>query len=491
MNKTSDTYTVSVHAYWHTLMPPLQHSLVGDAVMINQFEPLVKSGKKGLIEPLAAKAWDISADRKTIRFFIDTSRRFSDGGSLSAADFKRSWEDGLRMQPVSNNSSLVDVFANLHGMEDFKKTGALSGVKAGSDGVLELEFEKPVRSALEHLSGLRYAAYRISGGRPIGTGAYVIEEADKTLTLSPNKYYSGEAVALRRARIVPLPASEALARVKAGKVDLVLFAEKADAAPGLGGDAGPIAAAFGQEGTHLVVNLNARPGRFFSDSASRRAFQALMLKVFDKNNEAWTRSFQTEGFLRDPQSYLPFQSGRLDDGEAAAIIKEGEPGIKKLIADTAARPLLIMSGTGWDWLAGYLKEAGLSVSEKSRGDFEEKDWLKMMYKTFEPDILPARASVTEVDPDGLYHLLGRNGAIFSPMLERAAVADKLEEGRMLLEQGRIAEHYKGVSREILREVPYVHLGYLYRKVAYNPARLRLKRGLLNRDSYSLLSFEPN
>lgn len=212
--------------------------------------------------------------------------------------------------------------------------------------------------------------------------------------------------------------------------------------------------------------------------------------MFEKKHETWTRSFQTEGFLRDSQSYLPFQSGRLEDSEVSDIIKEGESGIRQFIADTGRQPLLIKSGTGWDWLIGYLKEAGVSVSEKSSVNLEEKDWLGMLYKTFEPDILPARASVTEVDPDGLYHLLGRNGAIFSPMLERRAVADRLEEGRTLLDQSAIAEHYKGVSREILKEVPYVHLGYLYRKISYNPARLRLKRGLLNRGNYGLLSFEP-
>ncbi len=38
MDTGGETYTVSVHAYWHTLMPPLQHSMVGDAVMMHQFE---------------------------------------------------------------------------------------------------------------------------------------------------------------------------------------------------------------------------------------------------------------------------------------------------------------------------------------------------------------------------------------------------------------------------------------------------------------------
>lgn len=263
MHKNNDIYTASVHAYWHTLMPPLQHSMVGDAVMINQFEPLVKSGKKGLIEPLGAKAWEISPDRKLIRFFIDTSRRFSDGTPLSAADFKRSWEDGLRINPVSNNSSLVDVFANLRGINEFKQTGVVSGVNVIGDNILELHFDKPIRSAMEHLTGLRYSAYKMLDGKPIGTGAYVVEEKEKTLALTPNKHYSGESVALRNVKIMVLPATEAVAQVKAGKLDVVLFAEKADADLAAQTPNPRISSAFGQEGTHMLVNLNARPGRFF------------------------------------------------------------------------------------------------------------------------------------------------------------------------------------------------------------------------------------
>jgi len=472
-------------------MPPLQHSLVGDAVMVNQFEPLVRMGKAGLLEPQAAKSWEVSPDRKKITFIVDTSRKFSDGTTLNARDFKRSWEDGLRMQSLSNNSSLADVFVNLRGVDKFKETGTISGIKTSGQDMLELEFDKPIRSAIEHLSGLRYSAYKMAGPVPIGTGPYEISENNKTLMLTPNKYYSGEEVALRKVRIVVLPASEAVSRVKAGGVDIVLFAEKANAEANTLKEGGSLEYAYGQEGMHLVVNLNGLPGHFFSNEHHRLAFQTVMMRVFKNSPNKWTKDFQTAGFLRDSQSYLPFQAGRIDEKEAQRIIEDGERYIPELLKASAKHPLLIKSGTGWDWLPEFLRENGISVASKSQLDLEEKDWLGMLYKTFEPDILPARASITEVDADGLYHLLGRNGAIFSPMLGRKTIEDSLEKGRKLLDQKAIAEHYKNVSREILKEVPYVHLGYIYRKIAFNPGAVRIKPSLLNRGNFGLLSFEPN
>jgi ABC-type transport system substrate-binding protein len=461
--------------------------MIGDAVMVNQFEPLVRSGKFGLIEPLGAKSWEVSHDRKNIRFIIDSSRKFSDGTGLTAQDFKRSWEDGLRMQSASNNSSLADVFANLRGIGDFARDGTISGIKTSGKEILELEFTKPIRSALEHLSGLRYAAYKMSGSALIGTGPYVMTEDNKVLTLIPNKYYSDGEVALQNVRIIVLPPAEAVSRVKSGDVDMVLFAEKSDSDT----CSSTVECVYGQEGTHQVITLNGLPGRFFSERNHRRAFQALMMRVFKNPPNKWTDILQTEGFVRDSQSYLPFQAGRIESEEAERMIKEGEKYIPSLLADSLKSPLLIKSGTGNDWLPVFLKEEGVAISDKSRMDLEEKDWLGMLYKTFEPDILPARASVTEVDADGLYHLLGRNGAIYSPMLGRKSVEDSLEKGRKLLDQEAIVEHYKKVSREILEEVPYVHLGYIYRKIAFNPKTVRIKPGLLNRRNYSLLSFEPN
>lgn len=370
MSNKNRIYTVGVHAYWYTLVPPLQHSLVGDAVMSHQFEPLVRSGNRGILEPLAAKSWEFNKNRSKLRFTIDTSRRFSDGSYLCAADFKRSWEDGLRMQPVSNNSSLADVLANIRGVSAFKEKKEIEGLRVLGKDILELEFDKPVRSALEHLSGVRYAAYKTIGDKTIGTGPYVMTEKNQVLTLTPNSYYSGEAVAINNAQIMVVPGADALNKLRSGELDMVLFAEKAELRGCAEGKLSPIKCTFGQEGTHLLVSLNGMPGRFFSDTLHRKAFQVLLLKVFKNSPNKWTQNFQNTGFLQDSQSFLKFQAGRISDEEAESIITEGERYVPQLIEATQRFPLSVKAGQGWDWLIDYLKVEGIKLSENSEAGLE-------------------------------------------------------------------------------------------------------------------------
>ena len=487
MAKQERVYVVGVPAYWQTLIPPLQHSLVGFGVMINQFEPLIRRGRKGVLEPLAASSWDFSEDRKHLRFKIDTSRQFSDGSKLFAKDFKKSWEDGLRMQPRASNSSLADALSNLKGFSKLNEKGSIDGLRVVGADVLELEFEKPVRSALDHLSGVRYSVYKTSGSITLGTGPYVITEKDRILELVPNKFYSGEKPGLKNVRIIVAAANTAFEKLKTGEIDAQLFAENAKL-PGCDeGGGGQVQCAFGQEGTHLIVALNGLPGAFFSKPANRSAFQALVLQRFKGEKATWP--IQTNGFLRDPQSFLKFQAGRLSDEEAAVVINEGERHIPEFIKATNKHPLRLSQK--WDWLVEYLTERGVHLEKNIRATITEEERLNIYHKTFDVDVMPMTASVYDGDPDCLYHLLGRSGAIFSPMIERSGVTKMLEGGRRLLDQSKLHLYYRDVSKTILQEVPYIHLGYYYRGVAYNSTRVHVNESFGNRNNQSLTVFSPN
>lgn len=487
MSHKEAVYTIGVPAYWATLIPPLQHSLVGDGVIEHQFDPLIRMGEKGITEPLAAKSWEFSADKKTLRFIIDTSRRFSDGSHVSAEDFKRSWEDGLRMEPKSANSSLSDGLGNLKGFSDFTDKGTIEGVRVISEDTLELSFVKPVRLVLEHLAGGRFSAYKMKDGQPIGTGPYIITENDKVLTLTPNPHYAGPAVGLKTVKIVVAPPDSALEKLRAGAIDAFLFAETASLPGCLEGKLAPVLCAYGQEGGHMIAGLNGRHGRFFSDPEHRLAFQALILKNIAQAETA----FSARGFMRDDQSFLKFQSGRIPEGEAQRIIKSGEAHIERLIKDTQAKPLYLAAASrGWQWIIDCLRANGVKLSEESRADFTAAEFWEMYYKTFEPDIMPMGASVSDGDPDGLYHLLGRQGAIFSPILERRETCDGMESGRDLLDFSRLPGHYQEISKSILKEVPFVHLGYLYRRIAYNADRLTVNNPMISRNNVNILALEP-
>lgn len=480
-------YTVGVPSHWGTIVPPLQHTLIGDAVIAYQFNPLVKTEDKGLIVPAAARSWELSPDRRIVRFKINIGLRFSDGSYLQAADFKRSWEDGLRLESKSSNSSLADGLSNLRGFHDFKNTGVISGVRVLSDDTLELEFEKPVRRTLQRFTGGRFSVYKMVGGVPIGTGPYVITEAGQVLTMEANPYYAGQAPALKHVKILNVPAKVALEKLQSGEIDAYLIAEMA-LMPGCDeGKLAPISCSSGQEGMHLIINLNGLPGRLFADPANRAAFQALVWQNIGQAKEA----FNARGFESDPQSFLQFQSGRIHDDEVQAAIRAGEPYVKQFLEATEKTPLFLAAGPlGWEWLADILRKNGVKLSDTTRFDFPPKEFWEMYYKTFTPDIMPMGASVSDGDPDGLYHLLGRHGAIFSPITERKAVCDGMETGRELLDLTKLGAHYEAVSRDILKEIPYVHLGYLNRRVAYNSDRLHLKESFVGRHNLSILDFSP-
>lgn len=487
MPVSKTVYTVGVPTYWGTLTPPLQHSLVGDAVLEYQGEPLARMGEQGIMEPLSAKSWEFSADHRKLILKIDTTRRFSDGSFLCAKDFKRSWEDGLRMTPKSSNSSLADGLVNIKGYSNFKEKGEITGIHIIGKDTLRIEFNKPIRLALKYLSGGRFSAYKTVNKSIIGTGPYIITEKNKELILTPNLYYAGRKPALKRVKIVFAAPETVVKKMQSGEIDAYLFAETANLPGCDNGVTGSIRCARGQEASHNIIQLNGLKGRFFADSKHRLAFQALVAKHIN----AAEKAFSARGFMRDNQSFLKFQAGRIPETEAQAIIRNGEQYIPRLIQATKSHPLdMASSAAGGTWIMDSLRGEGILFTKSSKKDFEFKELVKMYYKTSVPDIMTITASVSDGDPDGLYHLIGRHGAIFSPMTERKNVCDGMEYGRQLLNLSQLPLHYQKVSRSILEEVPYVHLGYFYRRMAYNADKLRVNEKILGRNNPNILLLEP-
>lgn len=486
--KSDDKHlTVAIPAYWGATLPPLQHSAFGAVVLDNQFEPLVRRGNNGLIEPLSAKSWEISPDYRVIKFKIDTSRRFSDGSRLTAHDFKKSWEDGLRMKPKSKNQSVADILYDLKGFGTFAKDGTITGVRVASDDMLELEFEKPARVAVEYLSGHRYAAYKMIDGRGIGTGPYVMEEKGETLLLTPNPYYPAKEPRFEHLKIVVTAPEKLHESLQSGAVDAAVFVEKSNLSECLDESSSRIRCIYSQEADHVIVEINGLPGRLFADRNHRQALQAL---VHDKLEEQGLPiQLKTNHLIRDPQTLLTFQPGRLPEKEALELLQQGRRHIPALIKASEKIPVYLVCGRDCAWLLSLLRDAGVKVSEKSgRTDFSKI--LAMSYKTHEADLIFGTFSVYNGDPDGLYHVLGRKGAIYSEQMDRDGVSDLLEEGRTILDRAQLAPHYSKVAKAILSEVPYVHIGFVGRGVAYDPAKTRVSESFVNRNNHRVTLFEP-
>ncbi len=461
---------------WLSINPSLQHTLFADMVLSNQFDSLLGADDDSRIVPNAATSWSANADRTQYEFKIDTSRRFSDGTYLSAHDFKNSWEEGLRLAPRSNNSSLLDVLYLVEGFEDFEKKGSISGIETPDAETLRIRLKSPFRMLMDHLTGARMSAFKKdSSGNYIGTGCYVFsEKSPDEIDMVPNKFRE-KCESLSPINLKYVEAKDAMGMLERGEVDGIvnglsnLFSEMPKTEK--------ITRVTGTFSNHIVFVLNGKSGRFFENPKYRRTFQSLLLREIKKGDVA---GYHSPFAQVDPQTILPGQSGRLPPSEIAPQVDVSENDIDELIEATKKNPLLMYTGAGRGVLFDVVKRAGLKLDPKSL-EVSRPRTLEVYYKTHEPDILPFILSVFGTDPDGIYHMLGKSGAILSPMAYRPGVAALLEQGRQLVNFEDLDPHYKKVNRAIFHEVPFVHVGYGNVVMLYRNDRLKMRTGFVRRN----------
>ncbi len=469
---------------WGDLKPALQHTLIADVILGNVFEPLARLTSRGTLRPAAARSWAVSDDRRIFTFKIDVTRCFSDGTPLSAHHFKTAWEHGLALTPRSANSSLADVLYKVVGSEAFEETHTLSGVRALNAETLQVEFKTPFRMALEHLAGIRYSAVLIKDGKDLGTGPYrFLTHSENSVELERNPYAPIQAP-FSLASIVKIPLTEGAKALEEGTIDA--YHDFGRSLEPICQEEGRIACFTGLESGHDTLRINGLPGRLFSDPKMRLALQSLLyqnefsaLKRIRKNSPS---------FRSDPQSFLPLQAGRLSDSEIAMLSAQGDAFIPDLLAASAKKPITVLTSQS-PILIEVLKDLGLHLSERS-GLITFKEQLGIYYKTHDVDVLFGTPSVASGDPDGIYHVLGKEGAISSPMIQRPGVMDLLEEGRKILNLEDLPAHYQKVSRAILTEVPYIHVGFRIAQIAYRSDRVRLNEAVKGRDDDDIILYEP-
>ncbi|MGZ3774077.1 MAG: ABC transporter substrate-binding protein [Pseudobdellovibrionaceae bacterium] len=476
MSKGLEKIKIASGGSWISLHPGLQHTVYADLVLSNQFDSLVGISEQGQLMPLGAKSWKISSDYKTFEFEIDHSRLFSDGSALTSYDYKRSWEDALSLSPKSNNNSLLDVLYKVIGFEDFEKTKMLSGIETPSKSTLIIRFKTPFRMAIDHLQGNRFSAYKeIAKDKFIGTGCYIIaEKSADLLELTPNPYNS-KCKNLQTIELSVVKPDVAISELRSGKLDV--FAYGFTSYLNSNSDEKNIRTVSGFEASHEVLFLNGIKGHFFENPKYRLAMQYLLQKSFDSTFLSFKDPVL---FERDTQVYLPFQQGRLNEGEPEAIISEGEKYVEEMIAASKKHPLVVYTIYNREWVLDLVKKTGVSISDKSKA-VTQREFLNVVYKTNEADLMPIPFSLAGNDPDNIYHALGRSGAIASKMVHREEVADLLESGREITDLTKLDEHYKEVSRSVLRQVPFVHLGFSKSFAMFREDKIRLKTDFVRRN----------
>ncbi|MEB8431489.1 ABC transporter substrate-binding protein [Cocleimonas sp. KMM 6892] len=105
------------------------------------FEGLIRVGKYGEPEPGAAKRWRINALDKTIVFYLNPSKRWSDGSPVVANDFALAWQSVLKTS--KNQNALYFALMNLAGAKEYSEGSSkvLKGIQVIDPYTLRLEFD--------------------------------------------------------------------------------------------------------------------------------------------------------------------------------------------------------------------------------------------------------------------------------------------------------------------------------------------------------------
>ncbi len=468
---------------WNDLIPTLQHTAYADALMHNQFEPLVVLGESGTITEMAAKSWSISKDKKEFTFDIDTTKKFSNGVSLTAKHFKDSWEYSLTVTPKSAKNSLLDVLYKIEGIEDFKKNGEITGLKVLDDKTLKIVFKESFRMGLSHLGGTRMAAFVKDGDKYLGTGPYVINEISKTELLLTKNKYSTTPAGFPKVSVKVIPFEQSREALKNGDIDLYAFAEVAQVKSC---EDSFMKCVSGAENRHMTLVLNGKKGRLLSNPNHRKAFQYLFFEGLSLKDIPEKDRVKSQ---IDPQIFLPMQAGHLPVEKVNEIVAEGKKHVDAFIKATQSQPLYFAHTKGTRWYRDYLSEKGIVLSKKTE-EVKGRRLLEMYYQTHEPDALPMYLSVFSGDPDGIYHAIGLNGAISSPMLHRNKVTALLEEGRKILDFKDVGPHYQKVTKSVLEEVPFIHMGFLKDMVILRKDQVEIDRKYVGREGGRFTAYRP-
>lgn len=488
MTQNAKVLTVALPEGWGPLTPPEQSMAMAEQILMAEFEVLISYDMQGNLIPQLAMAWESSTDLKTIIFTIDTSRQFSNGGHLTSGVFKKSFEHSLTVDPTSSNLSSLDVLNLVEGFENFKNSGVLSGIQTPSPDKLVIKFKKPFRRALAFLSGIRYAAFMITeDGKYLGTGPYRIESlSSREVNLSKNPYFP-QHLGFESIRIIGLESREWGQAICEDKYDVYYNLDINKIESCSANRESDIDFTGGAIGGHVHLKLNALDGRIFSNPKLRMAMQYLVVRRVLPELQ---KHLNMNRVAFDPQFLAPLQQGRLSDDSADRIIDEGRQWVSDLIEYSKKKPIHFTTNNKKDLvILELLENLGVRFTESS-AVFSAENTSTIYYKTFEYDMMYGGAGFGAQDPDDLYHLLGRNGAISSPTIQRDKVVAILEAGRSALTQEDLINAYKDLSSTILREVPVIHMGYLREGFLYNHNRVKIESQSMNTFAFNYTQFTP-
>ncbi|HEY6806061.1 MAG TPA: peptide ABC transporter substrate-binding protein [Pyrinomonadaceae bacterium] len=194
--------------------------------------------------PAVAKRWESSGDGRIWTFYLRDDAKWSNGESVTASDFVRSWQRTLKIGPLAPHTELL---SNIEGVnsnhapakevkENPLKTEPVHesfGAEAVSDHVLRVRLQEPDASFPSLVAHPVFrpvkvtdsdATKRIEANELVSNGAFSLSGSDNNQVLleRARNYWDGNSVSLQRVAFVGSSnAEDALAAYRAGQLDAV------------------------------------------------------------------------------------------------------------------------------------------------------------------------------------------------------------------------------------------------------------------------------
>ncbi len=191
-------------------------------------EGLVSFDAKGELVPGQAKSWQVLDGGKRYRFTLRTDARWSNGDTVTAADFIRAWHRAFSPQTASATAGLLQIVTNATAIMSGKMAVDELGIEELEPGILEITLTKPAPWFLELLAHpVSYPLHRSSMNDPRQApvnGPFILAGWVPRASISLEKnsgYYAASSVLVDAVEYFPIeePAAELL-RFRASELDI-------------------------------------------------------------------------------------------------------------------------------------------------------------------------------------------------------------------------------------------------------------------------------
>lgn len=187
-----------------TLDPHLAEGVPSANILRDLFEGLTTTSPDGRIVPGAALHWDISRDGLTYTFFLRPEARWSNGESLTAADFVWSWRRAVDPETGASYGRMLAPVVNAGAI----LSGELPAVELGVEALNETTFQVRLEDPTPYFLGLlthptTYPVWRpgvetfgsshVRPGNLVSNGAYQLIDwqVRSRIELARNPHYHG------------------------------------------------------------------------------------------------------------------------------------------------------------------------------------------------------------------------------------------------------------------------------------------------------------